>query len=734
MKPSTFGWTAPGLAALALFAAGAAAPARAAETPYAWTPVPYGAGGFVDGFLYHPKTAGLLYARTDIGGMYRYDFASKSWVALLDHLGRDEGELMGVVSMAIDPNDPKKLYAATGEYLGEWAHSGAVLASSDQGATWRKTDLPIKLGGNADGRGAGDRLQVDPNTGDILFLASNQDGLWRSADGGKTFAKITSPAAHLGLVLFDPASGAPGKPSQTVYVGASDAKGGLFVSHDAGVTFAPVAGAPKQAPQHAVFAPDGTLYVTFSTGEGQWTINPGNATDGGVWRQDAKTGRWTNISPERPGGFGYSGIDLDPSHPGHLVVSTLDRWGAGDEIYESKDGGGRWTALGPQSRHDASPYPWLVAYMGGQDKMGHWISDVRLNPFNPDELIYGTGYGLWMSRNLTAAGSGKPVLFDFNVKNFEETATLQMTSPLGGATLLVAFGDVGGAAWDDVSKTPKAGLFTPTNETDTSVDYAGQVTDVVVRTANNAPTHGYISKDSGVTWTPFASAPPYKPKDEKGQWHGPGVIAISAKASALVWAPEKDAAYVSTDRGASWTAVKGWPADRDSALTPISDKVADAVFYVYDKSTSSILISVDGGKSFAPTVVGIPAIAGWQWAQLAVVPGILRDLWLAGPFGLLHSPAAGKPMSNVKGVDEAWQVGFGKPAPGKAYPAVFLWGKVKGKEGIWRSDDEGATWLRVNDDRHQFGALRAIAGDPLEFGTVYIAPHGRGILVGKPGA
>jgi photosystem II stability/assembly factor-like uncharacterized protein len=714
----------------------AATGARSADAPYSWTQVPYGGGGFVDGFVYHPKKASLLYARTDIGGMYRWDPDSKRWIALLDHLGHDEGDLMGVLSIAVDPNDSNKLYAACGEYLGDWAHNGAVLRSIDHGATWRRTDLPIKLGGNADGRGSGERLQVDPNAGDLLYLASSQDGLWKSTDGGRTFAKAAaSPAAHLDLVLFDPASGAPGKPSQTIFVGSSEARGGLYVSRDGGASFAQVEGTPRQAPQRAVFAPDGTLYVTFAEGEGKWEINPGNATDGGLWKRDAKSGHWTNISPERPGGaggqrFGYSGVDIDPAHPGTVVVSTLDRWGSGDDIYESKDGGAHWTALGPQSRHDAAPYPWLVSYMGGQDRMGHWISDVKLNPFNPDELIYGTGYGLWMSENLSAAGSGKPVLFDFAVRDLEETATTQMTSPLGGVTLLAAFGDVAGAAWDDVTKGPKAGLFVPTSETNTSVDYGGLATDFVVRVADKAPTHAFYSLDSGASWRLMPSTP-YVQRDEKGNWHGPGIIAVSAQATSMVWAPEKESAYFSTDRGKTWTASKGWPADRDNALTPIADKAADRVFYVYDRTSSSILLSVDGGASFAPTVTGIPTVAGWQHAQLAVVPGILRDLWLTGPFGLLHSPGPGKPMTSVKGIDEAWLVGFGKPAPGKAYPSVFLWGKVKGKEGLWRSDDTAVTWARINDDSHQFGWLSALAGDPIAYGVVYIAPAGRGVLVGR---
>jgi hypothetical protein len=36
--------------------------------PYVWKTVPFGAGGYIDGLLFHPREANLLYARTDVGG------------------------------------------------------------------------------------------------------------------------------------------------------------------------------------------------------------------------------------------------------------------------------------------------------------------------------------------------------------------------------------------------------------------------------------------------------------------------------------------------------------------------------------------------------------------------------------------------------------------------------------------------------------------------------------------
>jgi hypothetical protein len=152
---------------------GAPAPAGA---PYNWKSVPYGGGGFIDGFVFHPREKGLLYARTDIGGAYRFEPATRSWIPLLDQLTKSQTDLSGVLSLALDPNDPDRLYVAGGLYLGPQARNGALLASADRGATWQIHELPVKLGGNSPGRGSGERLQVDPDNGEICSWAPRRTG------------------------------------------------------------------------------------------------------------------------------------------------------------------------------------------------------------------------------------------------------------------------------------------------------------------------------------------------------------------------------------------------------------------------------------------------------------------------------------------------------------------------------------------------------------------------------
>jgi hypothetical protein len=218
-----------------------------------------------------------------------------------------------------------------------------------------------------------------------------------------------------------------------------------------------------------------------------------------------------------------------------------------------------------------------------------------------------------------------------------------------------------------------------------------------------------------------------------------GQVAVSAKGGFFVWAPEKQTALFSRDHGKTWAACDGWPADRDVTLTPVADGAVEGVFYVHDRAGGRILVSVDGGATFQTGITGLPKLENWRSAQLICAPGKPRDLWLALPDGLINFAGPDSKARGIRGVVEPWRVAVGKAAEGAAYHAVYVWGRVKvngddGTEGLFRSIDAGASWQRINDDRHRYGRLNALAADPLEFGVVYLAPEGRGVIIGKPKA
>jgi hypothetical protein len=86
----------------------------------------------------------------------------------------------------------------------------------------------------------------------------------------------------------------------------------------------------------------------------------------------------------------------------------------------------------------------------------------------------------------------------------------------------------------------------------------------------------------------------------------------------------------------------------------------------------------------------------------------------------------------LPGVEYADALGLGKAKDGGDAPALFLSGKVDGKSGLFRSDDDGRNWQRIDDDAHRYGRIRIVAGDPRVHGRVYLGTHGRGIVYGDP--
>jgi photosystem II stability/assembly factor-like uncharacterized protein len=708
----------------------------AGNVAYNWKNVVILGGGFVSGIIFSPVEKDLIYARTDVGGAYRWNQADKSWIAITDEFGRDSNS--GIESFAVDPVDASKVYLAAGTYTGTWAGNGYILRSNDRGNSWKKTDLPFKMGGNEDGRSNGERLAVDPNLTSVLFFGSRKNGMWKSTDSGESWDKVSGFTASDGgngvgtpIVLFDKSSGTKGKPTPTIYAGVANKNGSLYRSTDGGATWALV---PKQPTgvmaSHAEFDSTGAMYISYGN-----DVGPNNITDGSVWKYQPKQEKFTNITPVAPkkdDGFGYGGLSVDAAHPGTIMVSTLDRWTHGDEVYRTTDGGQTWKALFPKVVRDDAGAKYLYWHKPNDPIGRGWMGDIDIDPFNPGRVMYVTGQGIWGTEDATASDSDKPTHWTFLDRGLEETVVSGLVSPPAGPPLLSVVGDLCGFRHDDLGQPSAAGMFeNPLCGSGSSIDVAWGKPEIVARTGWHDKQFGAYSLDGGKSWTPFASNP-------KGK--GTGSIVVNADGTVFLWAPKDGVVVYSKDRGATWARAEGLPdADPDPDWAPVhfrpaADRVNPQKFYVLDAKGGQAYASVDGGAHFTASPMGLPALADYQLnsASAQATPGVEGDVWLTNLKELNHSTDSGKSFEAMPGVTEANQIGFGKPADGKKYPALYLMGKVGEVRGFFRSDDAGANWVRINDDKHQFGFCGVIIGDPRVYGRVYIGTGGRGILYGEP--
>ena len=704
---------------MALLAAALSIPHAATAETYHWDSVAIGGGGFVSGVVASKTERDVVYARTDVGGAYRWDAAQSRWSALTDWVGEADLGLMGVESLAIDPRHAANVYLLAGT---SYFSNGktAILRSSDYGRTFAVTDVTaqFKAHGNGMGRQNGEKLQVDPGSGNVLYAGSRRDGLFKSVDAGASWRHVDALAVGatpndngVSFVLLDPAS-IGGGVAQRIFVGVSRAAAAgpnLYFSANAGASFAPVKGGPGAGlmPQRAVISSKGKLYITYANGAGPHPAANEPMDSGQVWEYSAVGGNWVNVTPAGPA-HPYGGISIDPADPKHLVVSTINTWlpqgpgRYGDRILTSRDAGRSWVDVVARGfALDPRGADWI-----GNGQSIHWAGSVEFDPFDSRQVWVGSGNGLFKTRDIDAATTS----WDFDVAGLEETVPYNFET-VGSGPLVSVIADFDGFVNADparygVQHAPQMGSTS-------GLAIAAQDGRIMAR----AGAALYYSSNGGASWNKAAVI-----NGDHGQ------LALSADGYSLLHSPAGSAtSYRSVNFGASWTPVAGLGV---SDARPVADPVNPHKFYVYDNGR--LLASADGGASFAPR----GSLAGGGAPLLRAAPGREGDLWVClNGGGLARSTDSGASFGKVAGVGQCGAIGFGKAAPGAVYPTLFMYGTVGATSGVLRSTDAGASWVRVNDDGHRFGGpgnARMVNGDMNVYGQVYMSTAGRGIVHGRP--
>jgi xyloglucan-specific exo-beta-1,4-glucanase len=716
-----------------------------------WTSVKWGGGGYVTGLVFHPTTANLLYARTDIGGAYRWNQPTSSWVPITDGLGfgAAEARFHGVESIAVDPNNDQRVYMGAGMYTSEG--NGRLYISSNRGDQWSYVTLPFPLGGNNPGRAIGERLMVDPNKPSTLFYATRTAGLWKSLDSGLTWAQVTSLSSAkltqdqvnaLGMssamgvetVVYDTGTKGSGTATQTIYapiapdyVQTAGLSSNLYKSSNGGASWTPVA-VPISGYHipHMVRAADGMFYVVFTKDPG-----PGSAGPARLYKFDGSN--WTLLRSDDS--VGYGGVSVSSTGATtRIALGVTNTWGnfPGQKILQLSDDAGRnWREI--------------EAMTPGEVSWG-WIDDVEIDPFDRDHILHVSG-GVMETRN---ASSATPT-WAMTVNGIEETAVLGLATPPAGATYTVinSSGDVG--AWVHTNLTTKPTL---TPATDWSNSFAAdmawsdpQYMATIGVTLGNNTGFGMWSGDGGKTWAKFASYPTGVATNTGTE----ASIAITGRNKAI-WAPGYSVPSYTTDNGATWVPTN-LPAINSvfpRAYRLVADRKNPNKVYAYDSgghwwgTPGKVYVSTDGGHTFTLSQGSVNAGLAPNYfgsTSLAVNPNAEGDLWLADGNTVYHSTDSGatwtklshfasiftgNPWAHVNG---ASAVALGKAKPGSGYSAaVYVVGVVGGVWGVYRSDDAGSTWQRFNDDASQFGGIGVMAADQNIYGRIYISGTGRGML------
>jgi hypothetical protein len=147
------------------------------------------------GFAHHDE-ATVLYAGTEPASLFRSDDYGESWTELpgiKESEGRELWRFPGpphlahVKMMAIDPRDPATVYAAV--------EQGALLKTTDGGATWRELDSYSKP---TDWTYRDiHQVVIHPENSAEIFMTTGM-GLYHSLDAGETWDHLTDDNFRIG--------------------------------------------------------------------------------------------------------------------------------------------------------------------------------------------------------------------------------------------------------------------------------------------------------------------------------------------------------------------------------------------------------------------------------------------------------------------------------------------------------------------------------------------------------
>jgi photosystem II stability/assembly factor-like uncharacterized protein len=292
----------------------------------------------------HPTNARIIYAGTAGGGVWKSNNGGATFNPIFD----DYCQSIGAVE--VDPSNPDNVvYVGTGEV---WTRNSVSVGdglykTTDGGATWQK------IGFDKSERIAG--IQVNPKNPNEIYVAvlgplwsdSDERGLYKTTDGGKTWNKIlfvnkTTGCSDLTLDPKDPniVYAAFWEVRRTPWSFSSGGENSaLYKSSDGGKTFAKIHnGFPKgKLGRMAIaVAPSNTniLYTVIESEQDK---------DKGLYRSDDAGTNWKQLNNDfellvRP--FYFSRIEVDPRNPDVVVKAGL----LGSI---SRDGGKTFKNLGP---------------------------------------------------------------------------------------------------------------------------------------------------------------------------------------------------------------------------------------------------------------------------------------------------------------------------------------------------------------------------------------------------
>ncbi|MDP3149364.1 MAG: T9SS type A sorting domain-containing protein [Ignavibacteria bacterium] len=271
--------------------------------PFIWGNV----SGRIRGLAVHPIDPNIVYIGAAGGGIWKTTNGGITWNDLSSQF-----ELLTFGAIAIDPQNPETVYAGTGELLAGWdmnTYSGdGIYKSTDGGNTWAKINQGI---GNSTHIAA---LAVSPGNSNIILAAlasgnwfkgdMSNEGIWRSTDAGATWTRVKALQDPNDIVFH------PTDPNRVYFsCGGGYTTAGVYASTNGGVnwiqtnTGLPATSSIRRIQIAIAASTPSTLFSYIYTDQTDLTSKAYKSTDNGS--------NWTQISSTKNLGGSYDGSTWD---------------------------------------------------------------------------------------------------------------------------------------------------------------------------------------------------------------------------------------------------------------------------------------------------------------------------------------------------------------------------------------------------------------------------------------
>ncbi len=283
-----------------------------------------------------PGTPGTFYFGAADGGVWKTSDDGRTWTSLFDHQA-----VASVGALALAPSDPSVIYVGTGQVAPRWdlTSGDGVYRSDDGGATWSHLGLADS---RHIGRILVDPQDPDTVlvAAQGHFFGPNEErGVFRSTDGGTTWTKVLYRDADTGAVDLARSPDHPDTvyaalwevrryPWQAYFTPADGPGSGIYRSSDGGATWAPVGGAGLPA------GPLGRIGLAVAPGTAGRRVYAVVAArnDGGLYRSDDGGATWSRTNGEDVADWYFARLTTDPKDPDTI-------WVLGRSLLRSTDGG-----------------------------------------------------------------------------------------------------------------------------------------------------------------------------------------------------------------------------------------------------------------------------------------------------------------------------------------------------------------------------------------------------------